>query len=233
MRDNNPARISQLLINQISGIYHNVYTNSERFPAPIFYIDSFVCYLALFDSISNIFSLIDSRIFFLNFGSAFIRISSEARYQCLSNVIVYKNREERIKWNIYHFPETNVRNSCTLGTTIGEIKAWILILSLGSSPARYSHQYWAPVVANHFPPTSPFTQGQNLGYSLLPQGVQFSPPRRAPLMSHPPLTRQRSGGAGGDYTLLPQTPKLDRKRSKKGTREVSSVRKTNKSRIEQ
>ncbi|KAF7391958.1 hypothetical protein HZH68_011501 [Vespula germanica] len=90
-----------------------------------------------------------------------------------------------------------------------------------SSPARYSHQYWAPVVANHFPPTSPFTQGQNLGYSLLPQGVQFSPPRRGPLMSHPPLTRQRSGGAGGDYTLLPQTPKLDRKRSKKGTREVT------------
>ncbi|XP_076686879.1 popeye domain-containing protein 1-like [Andrena cerasifolii] len=90
-----------------------------------------------------------------------------------------------------------------------------------SSPSRYSHQYWAPVVANHFPPTSPFTQGQNLGYSLLPQGVQFSPPPRAPLLSHQPLTRQRSGGTSGDYTLLPQTPKLERKRSKKGTREVT------------
>lgn len=93
--------------------------------------------------------------------------------------------------------------------------------STGSSPSRYSHQYWAPVVANHFPPTSPFTQGQNLGYTLLPQGVQFSPPPRAPFFSHQPLTRQRSGGASGDYTLLPQTPKLERKRSKKGTREVS------------
>ncbi|XP_031837830.1 popeye domain-containing protein 1-like [Nomia melanderi] len=90
-----------------------------------------------------------------------------------------------------------------------------------SSPSRYSHQYWAPVVANHFPPTSPFTQGQNLGYSLLPQGVQFSPPSRVPLLSHQPLTRQRSGGTSGDYTLLPQTPKLERKRSKKGTREVT------------
>lgn len=96
-------------------------------------------------------------------------------------------------------------------------------LSTGSSPSRYSHQYWAPVVANHFPPTSPFTQGQNLGYSLLPQGVQFSPPPRAPLLSHQPLTRQRSGGTSGDYTLLPQTPKLERKRSKKGTREVSTT----------
>lgn len=76
-------------------------------------------------------------------------------------------------------------------------------------------------MANHFPPTSPFTQGQNLGYTLLPQGVQFSPPPRAPFFSHQPLTRQRSGGASGDYTLLPQTPKLERKRSKKGTREVS------------
>ncbi|KAK1127861.1 hypothetical protein K0M31_003353, partial [Melipona bicolor] len=88
-----------------------------------------------------------------------------------------------------------------------------------SSPSRYSHQYWAPVVANHFPPTSPFTQGQNLGYTLLPQAVQFSPPSRAPFLSHQPLTRQRSGGTSGDYTLLPQTPKLERKRSKKGTRE--------------
>ncbi|XP_020279164.1 blood vessel epicardial substance-like isoform X1 [Pseudomyrmex gracilis] len=84
-----------------------------------------------------------------------------------------------------------------------------------NSPSRYSHQYWAPVVANHFPPTSPFIQSQNLGYSLLPQGVQFSPPPRAP------ATRQRSGDAGGDYTLLPLTPKLERKRSKKGTREVT------------
>ena len=96
-------------------------------------------------------------------------------------------------------------------------------LPAGSSPSRYSHQYWAPVVANHFPPTSPFTQGQNLGYTLLPQAaVQFSPPPRTPFLSHQPLTRQRSGGASGDYTLLPQTPKLERKRSKKGTREVSS-----------
>ncbi|KAG7208488.1 hypothetical protein KM043_014714 [Ampulex compressa] len=96
-------------------------------------------------------------------------------------------------------------------------------LSSGSSPARYSHQYWAPVVANHFPPSSPFTQGQNLGYSLLPQGIPFSSPPRVPLLSHQPLARQRSGGAGGDYTLLPQTPKLERKRSKKGTREVSRL----------
>ncbi|XP_025160590.1 uncharacterized protein LOC105187455 isoform X3 [Harpegnathos saltator] len=89
-------------------------------------------------------------------------------------------------------------------------------------PSRYSNQYWAPVVANHFPSTSPFIQGRDLvGYSLLPQGVQFSPPPRAPLLSHPPLARQRSGGAGGDYTLLPQTPKLERKRSKKAAREVT------------
>ncbi|XP_050447401.1 blood vessel epicardial substance-like [Cataglyphis hispanica] len=91
-----------------------------------------------------------------------------------------------------------------------------------NSSAGYSHQYWAPVVANHFPATSPFIQSQNLGYSLLPQSVQFSPPPpRAAALSHPPVTRQRSGGAGGDYTLLPQTPKLERKRSKKGTREVT------------
>ncbi|XP_077267794.1 popeye domain-containing protein 1-like isoform X1 [Temnothorax americanus] len=90
-----------------------------------------------------------------------------------------------------------------------------------NSPARHSHQYWTPVVANHFPPTSPFIQSQNLGYSLLPQGVQFSPPPRAPVPTYPPVVRQRSGGAGGDYTLLPQTPKLERKRSKKGTREVT------------
>ncbi|XP_012277107.1 blood vessel epicardial substance [Orussus abietinus] len=90
-----------------------------------------------------------------------------------------------------------------------------------SSPAKYSHQYWAPVVANHFPATSPFTQTHNLGYSLLPQGSQFSPPPRIPAVTHPPLTRQRSGGTGGDYTLLPQTPKLERKRSKKTAREVT------------
>ncbi|XP_012534851.1 uncharacterized protein LOC105835820 isoform X3 [Monomorium pharaonis] len=98
-------------------------------------------------------------------------------------------------------------------------------LSSGNSSARFSHQYWAPVVANHFPPTSPFIQSQNLGYSLLPQGIQFSPPPRAPTLSHqPPVARQRSGGASGDYTLLPQTPKkdtLERKRSRKGTREVT------------
>ncbi|XP_014467839.1 PREDICTED: blood vessel epicardial substance-B-like [Dinoponera quadriceps] len=88
-------------------------------------------------------------------------------------------------------------------------------------PPRYSNQYWAPVVANHFPPTSPFIQSRDLGYSLLPQGVQFSPPPRAPLLSHSSLARQRSGGAGGDYTLLPQTPKLERKRSKKAAREVT------------
>ncbi|XP_071875914.1 popeye domain-containing protein 1-like isoform X2 [Bombus fervidus] len=97
----------------------------------------------------------------------------------------------------------------------------VLNTLIGSSPSRYSHQYWAPVVANHFPPNSPFTQGQSLGYTLLPQGVQFSPPPRAPFLSHQPLTRQRSGGTSGDYTLLPQTPKLERKRSKKGTREVT------------
>ncbi|XP_015601976.1 blood vessel epicardial substance [Cephus cinctus] len=91
-----------------------------------------------------------------------------------------------------------------------------------SSPARYSHQYWAPVVANHFPPTSPFTPAPNLGYTLLPQASQFSPPPRVPaVVSHSPLTRQRSGGTAGDYTLLPQTPKLERKRSKKGNREVT------------
>ncbi|XP_066593938.1 blood vessel epicardial substance-B-like [Prorops nasuta] len=93
-----------------------------------------------------------------------------------------------------------------------------------SSPARYSHQYWAPVVANHFPTTSPFTAAQNLqGYSLLPQGIQFSPPPRASTVAnHPSVTRQRSGGASGDYSLLPQTPKLERKRSsKKGAREVT------------
>lgn len=101
----------------------------------------------------------------------------------------------------------------------------MIFLSLGnsSSPGRYSHQYWAPVVANHFPPTSPFVQGQNLGYSLLPQGVQFSPPPRAPTLSQMSTARQRSGGAGGDYTLLPQTPKLERKRSKKGAREVRLI----------
>lgn len=96
----------------------------------------------------------------------------------------------------------------------------VIFLSPGGSPARYSHQYWAPVVANHFPPTSPFVQSQSLGYSLLPQGVQFSPPPRAPPLTQPPLARQRSGDAGGDYTLLPQTPKLERKRSRKGAREV-------------
>ena len=73
---------------------------------------------------------------------------------------------------------------------------------------------------------SPFTQTQNVypgyaGYAMLPQGIQFSPPPRVANASHPPLTRQRSGGTSGDYTLLPQTPKLERKRSKKGTREVS------------
>lgn len=97
-------------------------------------------------------------------------------------------------------------------------------LSPGNVPAQHSNQYWAPVVANHFPPTSPFIQSRDLGYSLLPQGVQFSPPPRAPLLSHSSLTRQRSGGAGGDYTLLPQTPKLERKRSKKAAREVGSSR---------
>lgn len=91
-----------------------------------------------------------------------------------------------------------------------------------NSPTRHSHQYWAPVVANHFPPTSPFIQSQNLGYSLLPQGIQFSPPPRVPLLSqHSSVARQRSGGTGGDYTLLPQTPKLERKRSRKGAREVT------------
>lgn len=97
----------------------------------------------------------------------------------------------------------------------------LLCLNLGNSPTRHSHQYWAPVVANHFPPTSPFIQSQNLGYSLLPQGIQFSPPPRVPLLSqHSSVARQRSGGTGGDYTLLPQTPKLERKRSRKGAREV-------------
>ncbi|XP_071625704.1 popeye domain-containing protein 3-like isoform X2 [Temnothorax longispinosus] len=97
----------------------------------------------------------------------------------------------------------------------------VLYTLIENSPARHSHQYWTPVVANHFPPTSPFIQSQNLGYSLLPQGVQFSPPPRVPVPTHAPVVRQRSGGAGGDYTLLPQTPKLERKRSKKGTREVT------------
>lgn len=99
----------------------------------------------------------------------------------------------------------------------------VISLSPGNIPPRYSNQYWAPVVANHFPPTSPFTQSRDLGYSLLPQGVQFSPPPRAPLLSHSSLTRQRSGGPSGDYTLLPQTPKLERKRSKKAAREVGSL----------
>lgn len=95
-----------------------------------------------------------------------------------------------------------------------------------SSPARFSHQYWAPVVANHFPSTSPFIQTQSVyggysGYSMLPQGIQFSPPPRISSSSHQALSRQRSGGASGDYTLLPQTPKLERKRSKKAVREVS------------
>ncbi|XP_046484771.1 blood vessel epicardial substance-A-like isoform X1 [Neodiprion pinetum] len=94
-------------------------------------------------------------------------------------------------------------------------------LPAGSSPAHHSHQYWAPVVANHFPPTSPFIQAPNVAYSLLPQGTQFSPPPRIPTVSHPPLTKQRSGGTSGDYSLLPQTPKLERKRSKKGAREVT------------
>ncbi|XP_011300277.1 blood vessel epicardial substance-like [Fopius arisanus] len=91
-----------------------------------------------------------------------------------------------------------------------------------NSPQPYGHQYWTPVVANHFPSTSPFVPNQNLGYTLLPQGVTFSPPR-IPTATHPPLTRQRSvgGGSGGDYTLLPTTPKLERKRSKKGAREVT------------
>lgn len=86
-----------------------------------------------------------------------------------------------------------------------------------------SHQYWTPVVATHFPATSPFIGTQNTGYTLLPQGVTFSPPPRVPIVTHPPpLMRQRSvGGAGGSYTLLPQTtPKLERKRSKKTAREV-------------
>ncbi|XP_043467744.1 blood vessel epicardial substance-like isoform X2 [Leptopilina heterotoma] len=95
-----------------------------------------------------------------------------------------------------------------------------------SSPARFSHQYWAPVVANHFPSTSPFTQTPSVyagysGYSMLPQGIQFSPPPRISSSSHQALSRQRSGGASGDYTLLPQTPKLERKRSKKAVREVT------------
>ncbi|XP_033227883.1 blood vessel epicardial substance-like [Belonocnema kinseyi] len=95
-----------------------------------------------------------------------------------------------------------------------------------SSPAQFSHQYWAPVVANQFPATSPFTPtpcgyAGYAGYSMLPQGIQFSPPTRITSASHPPLTRQRSGGASGDYTLLQQTPKLERKRSKKGAREVT------------
>ncbi|XP_034945749.1 blood vessel epicardial substance-like [Chelonus insularis] len=92
-----------------------------------------------------------------------------------------------------------------------------------TSPQRHSYQYWSPVVANHFPVTSPFiSMQQSAGYSLIPQGVTFSPPPRASTVTHPPLTRQRSaGGAGGDYMLLPQTPKLERKRSKKTTREVT------------
>ncbi|KAK0171949.1 hypothetical protein PV328_005335 [Microctonus aethiopoides] len=92
-----------------------------------------------------------------------------------------------------------------------------------SLPQTFSHQYWTPVVANHFPSTSPFiSTQQNVGYSLMPQAVTFSPPPRVPTATHPPLIRQRSsGGAGGDYTLLPQTPKLERKRSKKAAREVT------------
>ncbi|XP_057325929.1 blood vessel epicardial substance-like isoform X1 [Microplitis mediator] len=97
-----------------------------------------------------------------------------------------------------------------------------------SSPQRVSNQYWTPVVANHFTPSSPFiSMQQNVGYSLIPQSVKFSSPPppplpRLPVVTHPPLIRQRSaGGPGGDYTLLPQTPKLERKRSKKATREVT------------
>ncbi|KAG8042689.1 hypothetical protein G9C98_005324 [Cotesia typhae] len=95
-----------------------------------------------------------------------------------------------------------------------------------SSPQRVSNQYWTPVVANHFTPSSPFIsmQQNNVGYSLIPQSVTFSPPppARPPIATHPPLLRQRSaGGPGGDYTLLPQTPKLERKRSKKAIREVT------------
>ncbi|KAK0180117.1 hypothetical protein PV327_005791 [Microctonus hyperodae] len=92
-----------------------------------------------------------------------------------------------------------------------------------SLPQTFSNQYWTPVVANHFPSTSPFISTQpNVGYSLMPQAVTFSPPPRVPTATHPPLIRQRSsGGAGGDYTLLPQTPKLERKRSKKAAREVT------------
>lgn len=99
---------------------------------------------------------------------------------------------------------------------------FFFLCQTGSSPQRVSNQYWTPVVANHFPPTSPFISSQqNIGYSLMPQAVTFSPPPRVPTATHPPLIRQRSaGGSGGDYTLLPQTPKLERKRSKKATREV-------------
>jgi len=90
-----------------------------------------------------------------------------------------------------------------------------------NSPTQPStHQYWTPVVANHFPPTSPFVQNQAVNCSLLPN-TYFSPSSRVPLpIQQPPVTRQRSGDSGGDYTLLPQSPKLERKRSRKGAREV-------------
>ncbi|KAH0949603.1 hypothetical protein HN011_004712 [Eciton burchellii] len=106
-------------------------------------------------------------------------------------------------------------------TTWKEQKRYTNSCSNRNSPTQPStHQYWTPVVANHFPPTSPFVQNQAVNCSLLPN-TYFSPSSRVPLpIQQPPVTRQRSGDSGGDYTLLPQSPKLERKRSRKGAREV-------------
>ena len=108
-----------------------------------------------------------------------------------------------------------------LGLWAGEISGQIVS---GESPVRHSQQYWTPVVANHFPTKSPFIQSVHManpthaGYSLLTKGLQSSPP---PHTATPlPTNRQRSGGPGGDYTLLPQTPKFEKRLSKKGLKEV-------------
>lgn len=90
----------------------------------------------------------------------------------------------------------------------------------GESSVRHSIQYWAPVVANHFPVKSPFVQSieypSHDGYSLLlSKGVDFSPP------PHTAVSRQRSGGPGGDYSLLPQTPPFQKRISKKSLIEVN------------